>query len=109
MCGWKSKFGTRFFLWALLALWGSFFGCAKREAAPEKILRLSQRNEPATLDPQLALLPDEFFIIRALDEGLVTPEPDGSVEPAVAERWETSTDGLTWTFHLRADARWSNG
>ena len=29
--------------------------------------------------------------------------------PAVAERWEVSTDGLTWTFHLRADAKWSNG
>jgi oligopeptide transport system substrate-binding protein len=87
--------------------------CGRREAvpaAPEKILRISQRNEPATLDPQLATLPDEFFIIRALNEGLLTPNPDGGVPlPGAAERWEVSPDGLTYTFHLRANANWSNG
>jgi len=88
-------------------------GCSKREppAAPtEKILRISQRNEPATLDPQLATLPDEFFIIRALGEGLLTPNPDGGAPlPGVAERYEVSPDGLIYTFHLRANAKWSNG
>ncbi|MBI2814914.1 MAG: peptide ABC transporter substrate-binding protein [Opitutae bacterium] len=92
-------------------------GCSKREtsapatpAAPEKILRVSQRNEPATLDPQLATLPDEFFIIRALGEGLLTPNPVGGAPLAgVAEKWEVSPDGLTYAFHLRADAKWSNG
>lgn len=85
--------------------------CAKRETTepPDQILRISQRNEPADLDPQLATLPDEFFILRALSEGLVTPAPDGSVRPGVAEKWETSPDGLTWTFHLRANARWASG
>ena len=80
-------------------------------AAPaEKILRLSQRNEPATLDPQRATLPDEFFIIRALGEGLLTPNPDGGTPlPGVAEKWEVSSDGLTYTFHLRVNANWSNG
>ncbi len=92
---------------ALLA----FTGCAKREAPPTgQILRLSQRNEPATLDPQLATLPDEYFIIRALSEGLLTPSPGGGVpQPAVAERWNISPDGRTYLFELRADARWSNG
>ncbi len=92
-------------------------GCAKREAAtpaapapPEKILRISQRNEPATLDPQLATLPDEFFIIRALGEGLLTPNPDGGAPlPGIAEKWEVSPDGLTYTFHLRGNVNWSNG
>ena len=94
---------------ALLAL----TGCSKSEppaAAPTQILRISQRNEPADLDPQLAALPDEFFVLRAINEGLVTPAPDGhGVLPGVAERWETSADGLRWTFHLRVNARWSNG
>jgi oligopeptide transport system substrate-binding protein len=92
----------------LVGLWG---GCGKREKpSPDQILRISQRNEPATLDPQLATLPDEFFILRALSEGLVTPNPDGGTPlPGVAERWETSADGLTWTFHLRPNAKWSNG
>lgn len=99
------------FLCLLCLLWPWFSSCAKREpAASAQTLRISQRNEPATLDPHLATLPDEFFILRALNEGLVTPNPDGGTPlPGVAERWETSADGLTWTFHLRADARWSNG
>ena len=86
-------------------------GCAPRAPAPAgPVLRVSQRNEPATLDPQLASLPDEFLVLRALLEGLVTPAPDGGPPlPGVAERWETSADGLTWTFHLRRQARWSNG
>jgi oligopeptide transport system substrate-binding protein len=74
------------------------------------VLRIAQRNEPATLDPQRATLPDEFFIIRALSEGLLTPNPDGGTPlPGVAEKWEVSPDGLTYTFHLRTDAKWSNG
>lgn len=104
---------NRLFLCFLCFLWPLIPACSKREtaAAPaEKILRISQRNEPATLDPQLATLPDEFFIIRALGEGLLTPNPDGGAPlPGVAEKWEISPDGLTYTFHLRANAKWSNG
>ena len=91
-----------------LLLWS---GCAPRPAPPSgPVLRVSQRNEPATLDPQLAALPDEFLVLRSLLEGLLSPSPDGGAPlPAVAERWESSSDRLTWTFHLRHDARWSNG
>ena len=96
----------------LCLLWPLLGACSKRPPVvkPAQVLRLSQRNEPATLDPQLATLPDEYFTARALFEGLVTPDPDGGApRPGVAVRWEVSPDGLTWTFHLRADARWSNG
>ncbi len=93
--------------------------CAKKPsstpAAPTpsapQVLRISQRNEPADLDPATATLPDEFFIIRALSEGLVVPDatvPVG-VRSAIAARWEISADALTYTFHLRPEARWSNG
>lgn len=86
-------------------------GCTKQSVTPEQsILRISQRNEPGTLDPAAANLPDELFIIRALSEGLVTPHPDGGEPlPAAAERWDVSADGLTWTFHLRRNSTWSNG
>ncbi|MGD1031010.1 MAG: peptide ABC transporter substrate-binding protein [Opitutaceae bacterium] len=89
-------------------------GCARRESAPQTdtqpILRISQRNEPADLDPAIASLPDEFFVIRALSEGLVIPAPDGgNVLPAAAERWDVSPDHLEYTFHLRSNERWSNG
>ena len=98
---------------SLLLATAALAGCARREAPPAgpAILRLSQRNEPADLDPALADLPDDFFVIRALSEGLVAPTTAGSgiPAPAAAERWEVSPDGLTWTFHLRPDALWSNG
>ncbi|MBS0632693.1 MAG: peptide ABC transporter substrate-binding protein [Verrucomicrobia bacterium] len=75
----------------------------------QSILRISQRNEPADLDPATASLPDEFFIIRALGEGLLRPDPAGGAPlPAAAVRWEVSPDGLTYTFHLRPGALWSN-
>jgi oligopeptide transport system substrate-binding protein len=98
---------------ALLLTLVALAGCAKPEpavaSAPRRVLRLSQRNEPADLDPARATLPDEFFIIRALSEGLLTPNPDGGApRPAAAERYDVSPDGLIYTFHLRA-AQWSNG
>src|SRR5258708_324104 len=80
---------------ALLCAFLCFFvamesGCSKEVAArAEHVLGISQRNEPATLDPQLATLPDEFFIIRALGEGLLVPNPDGGAPlPGAAEKWE---------------------
>ncbi len=104
--------GPAFCLLCLLCCWWPFLAsCAKRAAASsDHVLRISQRNEPATLDPQRATLPDEFFIIRALGEGLLTPNPDGGAPLAgAAEKYEISPDGLTYTFHLRAGAKWSNG
>jgi len=44
-----------------------------------------------------------------LYEGLVVTDADGEIVPGVAESWDVSSDGLTYTFHLRSNARWSNG
>jgi oligopeptide transport system substrate-binding protein len=84
-------------------------GCKKNDSAPGQVLRISQRNEPADLDPALVTLPDEFFIIRALGEGLLRPSPNALLMRGAADRWEISPDGLTYTFHLRPGAHWSNG
>jgi len=98
---------------ALLFVASSQSGCAKHKSStttPPQVLRISQRNEPATLDPHLATLPDEFFIIRALSEGLLLPAPDGGQpQPGAAASWSVSPDGLVYTFQLRDGARWSNG
>ena len=78
--------------------------------APERVLRVSQRNEPVSLDPATTTLPDEHGILRALLEGLLVPGPDGSAPlPGAAEGFEVSADGLVYTFRLRKDARWSDG
>ncbi|HEX2861800.1 MAG TPA: peptide ABC transporter substrate-binding protein, partial [Lacunisphaera sp.] len=112
MSGWRTRVPLHVLLGAA-CVFGSFGpGCARREAPlpSDRTLRIGQRNEPATLDPHLAILPDEFFIIRALGEGLLVPNPHGGEPlPGVATHWSVSPDGLTYTFTLRPDATWSNG
>ncbi len=105
------------------ALWGATLlcaavseaGCSRRETNVvagnrDQILHQSTGAEPNTLDPQTIQTNADFNLIVALGEGLAAHDPhDLHPVPGVAERWDTSADGLTWTFHLRADARWSNG
>ena len=93
----------------------AFTGCGKRETTVELgnregILHLSIGSEPSDLDPQTVTGTGDAQIIQALFEPLVSYET-GTLAPvpALAERWEISADGLTYTFHLRHDAKWSNG
>ena len=74
------------------------------------ILLLGNGAEPSDLDPHAITGTKEFAISTALFEGLASVDPvDSHPTPGVAENWDVSSDGLTYTFHLRADARWSNG
>lgn len=73
------------------------------------VLRRGNGAEPETLDPQRAQSMTAANIIRDLYEGLVSAAPDGTLIPGTAARWEISADGRTYTFHLRPEARWSNG
>lgn len=66
-------------------------------------------GEPDTLDPHRSEETSAAEILRDLYEGLTVEGPDGQILPGVAERWDVSDDGRTYTFHLRGDARWSNG
>lgn len=90
-------------------------GCAKRETPAEEGIRthtllVGNQNEPASLDPHVVDAYTDQIILAALFEGLtVLDEKTSQALPGVAEKWEVSPDGLTYTFHLRADARWSNG
>ncbi len=71
---------------------------------------LVQRADATTLDPQRMSWQQDFRIGRALYEGLATLDAQGTTpQPGVAESWDISGDRLTYTFHLRANARWSNG
>lgn len=98
---------------AILAAGLAFAGCHEAPRRPpcpagKVCLEYGNNVEPATLDPQTSNLIDEFSIIGDLMMGLTTDAPDGSPIPGMATSWETSRDGLTWTFHLR-DAKWSDG
>ena len=65
--------------------------------------------EPETLDPSLVTGQPEMRITEALFEGLTSFDDRGQVVPGVAEKWDISPDGRTYTFHFRPNARWSNG
>jgi oligopeptide transport system substrate-binding protein len=98
--------------WLLLPL---LSGCTKRETPAEEGIRthtllIGNQNEPTTLDPNLIDAATDQNIATALFEGLtVLDEATSQPLPGVAERWDVSPDGLVYTFHLRAAARWSNG
>jgi len=62
-----------------------------------------------SLDPQQATDGTSFEVIADYTDGLMQMDADGKSVPAIAESYDVSTDGLTYTFHLRKDAKWSNG
>ncbi len=66
-------------------------------------------SEPTSLNSLLATYTHDFDAMRHMYEGLVTLDADNNVVPGVAESWELSEDGLTITFKLREDAKWTNG
>jgi len=65
--------------------------------------------EPETLDPSLITGQPEMRLAQALFEGLTSFDENGQIIPGVAEKWDISPDGKVYTFHLRKDAKWSNG
>lgn len=76
-------------------------------AATQELVR-GNGTEVASLDPHKTEGVPESNVIRDLLEGLVNQDGDGNTIPGAAESWET-TDNRTFTFHLRKDAKWSNG
>ena len=90
-------------------------GCAKRESTvalgnQNGVFHISIGSEPTDLDPHTVTGLGDAKVIQSLFDPLVSFEPVTlKPVPALAERWETSADGLTYTFHLRANAKWSNG
>ena len=72
-------------------------------------LRIGNGGEPLTLDPHRYNLNLEEKILANLFEGLTAHDAHGRIVPGAARSWRTSDDGLKWTFHLREDARWSDG
>lgn len=65
--------------------------------------------EPESLDPAIISGQPEGRLVMALFEGLTSRDGTGRIGPGMADRWEISEDGLTYVFHIRDQARWSNG
>ena len=104
------------FLPSLFGLLAAFLaaGCARRATPVEegirtKTLLLGNGAEPRDLDPEICNAYTDYNILIALFEGLTCiDEKTSQAVPGTAESWDVSPDGLVYTFHLRADARWSN-
>jgi len=78
-------------------------------AQAQVVFHRGNTGEPETLDQHRTSTTYEAHILHDLYEGLVAHDQFGAVVPGVAESWEISDDGLVYTFHLREDARWSDG
>lgn len=78
--------------------------------AADQTLNLNAGVEFTTLDPAQATDVHSLRVLATMGERLAVEGLEGrSFEPRGAESWEVSPDGLTWTFHLRKDAKWSDG
>lgn len=94
---------------AALAVGGIFWVVAQGQLPPADFT-FNNDGEIESLDPAVVTGQPEGRLIDAIFEGLVHLGPkDREPRPGMAERWEVSEDGLTYTFYLRKDATWSNG
>ena len=83
--------------------------CSGDSESSEKILKVAKDTELASMDQHIATDGLSFEVIAATIEGLYTLDADGNAIPAIAKSYDVSEDGLVYTFHLREDAKWSNG
>ena len=109
------KFSFKLFV-VFVTLWTALSACdGKRKTLVEignekQILHVGNGDEISSVDPHATSGMPEHHVILSLYEGLVSKNTKTlAIEPAVAERWDISKDGLVYTFHLRDNARWSNG
>ncbi len=85
----------------------AFAGCGP--ATKRADLVFLNGAEPETVDPSLITGQPEGRIAQTLFEGLTTFDKTGTPVPGVAKYWDISPDARVYTFHLRYDARWSDG
>ena len=66
-------------------------------------------SDPESIDPHKARSVQAAEVLRDIGEGLVAYSATGELVGAAAESWSISNDGLTYTFNIRPEARWSSG
>src|ERR1700730_18403801 len=87
---------------ALAALTGS--------ASAQTTLVIAIAADPTGFDPEAVLNNPSGFVMATIYDSLVKYKPGSvEVEPGLAESWEASPDGLTYTFHLRKGVKFHDG
>jgi oligopeptide transport system substrate-binding protein len=102
-----------------LALFLSVFlaaaGCARHETLVEsgnrdQVLHFGNKDEPSDMDPQISTASPLTSSWAPFSWASSSSRGTGrTVLPGVADRWTVSPNGLTYTFHIRDGAKWSNG
>ena len=94
--------------WTILTL---LCGCRGGESGPQRRTLIDSRDtyDPRSLDPALSTDVPTGRAVAYVFDGLTRFTPDARVEPALAERWEVTPDGRTYTFHLRRDVEFHDG
>lgn len=87
---------------------GEYFGRVKDDPDPTH-LHWCNSGEPEYLDPALVSSTTGLKLVYAMFTGLTDHNMQGLPEPAVATSWDITADQRTFVFHLRDDAKWSNG
>lgn len=92
----------------VLALALSLCACGGKSSSSSNVINVMLSTNVMSLDTNLATDGESFEVIADCIDGLTQMDASGSAIPAIAESWDVSADGCTYTFHLR-DAKWSNG
>lgn len=86
---------------------GGASGSGAGDGSYKDTLIIAAYGDQDTLDPQVNVTNDK--VLRLLYSGLIKVNNDGEFEGDLAESWESSEDGLTWTFKLRPDVKFASG
>lgn len=86
-----------------------FAGCSSGSQTASKVVKINIGADPKTIDPGLNNSVEGSHVIVNAFEGLTNIDKNEKVIPGVAEKWDVSTDGVKYTFHLRNNAKWSDG
>ena len=104
----RAVWGSSIFCLLVFAFWLPDSGCVRREAPAD--VTIINNAEPESLDPAIISGIPEFRIIIGLFGGLTRLDPKTARPvPGLAQSWDISPDGCTYTFHLRTNLVWSTG
>ncbi|WP_026039060.1 peptide ABC transporter substrate-binding protein [Sporolactobacillus vineae] len=107
----KKWFSRVLFVSLSLLLVFVFSGCTARPnaSAGKSVLKLNNGSEPTTFNPAVAFDSYSLNPLNNLLEGLTRLDKTNNPKPAMAQSWTVSKDQKTYTFHIRQDAKWTNG
>ncbi|MBZ2405737.1 peptide ABC transporter substrate-binding protein [Liquorilactobacillus hordei] len=103
----KKKIGM--LLGSLLVCTGLLAACGNKDAQSKKTLNLAVSSDLQTMDPSHASDTTSMQLLENTGEGFLQLGKDSKIEKELATKITTSKDGLTYTFTLRKNAKWSNG